>query len=56
MAVKVHMVIVRGSPCVVPSMDSKTSPQMNNLAGSLYVLVSVEKIAGQFMDIFLNAT
>ena len=53
---KAYTGIARESPCVVPSIDSKSSLPTNNLVGSLYVLTRVGKIAGQFMDIFLNAT
>ena len=47
------MNIAKGSPCVVSSMDSKTSPPTNNLAGSVG---KRWEIAGQFMDMFLNGT
>ena len=39
--------MARGSPCVVPSWDKISSPQVNNLEGLLYMLMIYMDISGQ---------
>ena len=50
-----YMGIASGSPCVVPSCDSRMSPSTNSYVGARYVLMSIVASGGQNLLIFRRA-
>ena len=50
------MGMASGSPCVVPSCESRVSPSTNNSVGARYVLMSMVASGGHSSLILWRAT
>ena len=52
---RAYMGMANGSPCVVPSWESRRSPSTKRSVGSLYVLIRIVASAGQVLLILWRA-
>ena len=50
------MGIASGSPCVVPSRESRVLPSTNSSVGARYALISIVASGGQSRLMFWRAT
>ena len=46
MVARAYIGMASGSPCVVPSWESRMSPSTNNSVGTRYVLISMVRVVG----------
>ena len=56
MVARAYMGMASGSPCVIPSWESRMSPSTNNSVGARYVLMSMVASGEQSLLMFWRAT